>query len=250
MSTTSTRVSGTRADGRPRRREHRMVAEIPLVLFLMLVWAVLWAELSLENLVVGLVFAVLVTRILALPPVQLSSRFNVAHAGTLLATFLGQVIMASFQVMWVVLARGPKAESAIVGVSVRSHSDVMLTATGNTTGLIPGSVLLEVDRSSARLYFHVLDVHTSEDMQHFRDSVLNTEAAWIRLMGSPEDLAALRREDLAENRRHPMAVLRGPEAFGGPQDGKRHGGRDPDGHDPDGHSVDEHGTDDHERRGS
>ena len=88
----STATSRGSASARPRRREHRWAVEIPLILWLMLVWAVLWGELTAKNLLVGLVLSLLVTRALALPPVQLSSRFNVLHAVTLFVTFLWQVI--------------------------------------------------------------------------------------------------------------------------------------------------------------
>lgn len=205
----STATSRGSASARPRRREHRWAVEIPLILWLMLVWAVLWGELTAKNLLVGLVLSLLVTRALALPPVQLSSRFNVLHAVTLFVTFLWQVIRASFEVMWTVIAHGPRASSSVTAVQMRSHSDLIMTATGSTTGLIPGSVLLEVDRPNAILYFHVLDVHDDEDIEHFRESVRNTEAAWIRMMGSPEDYAALRREDAQKDRGlSPRAVLR------------------------------------------
>lgn len=205
----STATSRGSASARPRRREHRWAVEIPLTLWLMLVWAVLWGELTAKNLLVGLVLSLLVTRALALPPVQLSSRFNVLHAVTLFVTFLWQVIRASFEVMWTVIAHGPRASSSVTAVQMRSHSDLIMTATGSTTGLIPGSVLLEVDRPNAILYFHVLDVHDDEDIEHFRESVRNTEAAWIRMMGSPEDYAALRREDAQKGRGlNPRAVLR------------------------------------------
>ena len=207
MSSTATSRGSSPAP--PRRREHRWAVEIPLILWLMLVWAVLWGELTAKNLLVGLVLSLLVTRALALPPVQLSSRFNVLHAVTLFATFLWQVIRASFEVMWTVIAHGPRASSSVTAVQMRSHSDLIMTATGSTTGLIPGSVLLEVDRPNAILYFHVLDVHDDEDIEHFRESVRNTEAAWIRMMGSPEDYAALRREDARKGRGlNPRAVLR------------------------------------------
>lgn len=211
MSSTATSRGASRGSGSvpPRRREHRWAVEIPLILWLMLVWAVLWGELTAKNLLVGLVLALLVTRALALPPVQLSSRFNAVHAVTLALTFLWQVTRASFEVMWTVIAHGPRASSAVTAVQLRSHSDLILTATGSTTGLIPGSVLLEVDRPNAILYFHVLDVHDDEGIEHFRESVRNTEAAWLRMMGSPEDYAALRREDATKGRRRsPRAVLR------------------------------------------
>ena len=205
----STATSRGSSSARPRRREHRWAVEIPLILWLMLVWAVLWSELTAKNLLVGLVLSLLVTRALALPPVQLSSRYNVLHAVTLFVTFLWQVIRASFEVMWTVIAHGPRASSSVTAVQMRSHSDLILTATGSTMGLIPGSVLLEVDRPNATLYFHVLDVHDDEDIEHFRESVRNTEAAWIRMMGSPEDYAALRREDAQKGRGlNPRAVLR------------------------------------------
>ena len=205
----STATSRGSSSARPRRREHRWAVEIPLILWLMLVWAVLWGELTAKNLLVGLVLSLLVTRALALPPVQLSSRFNVLHAVTLFVTFLWQVIRASFEVMWTVIAHGPRASSSVTAVQMRSQSDLIMTATGSTTGLIPGSVLLEVDRPNAILYFHVLDVHDDEDIEHFRESVRNTEAAWIRMMGSPEDYAALRREDAQKGRGlNPRAVLR------------------------------------------
>ena len=205
----STATSRGSASARPRRREHRWAVEIPLILWLMLVWAVLWGELTAKNLLVGLVLSLLVTRALALPPVQLSSRFNVLHAVTLFVTFLWQVIRASFEVMWTVIAHGPRASSSVTAVQMRSHSDLIMTATGSTTGLIPGSVLLEVDRPNAILYFHVLDVHDDEDIEHFRESARNTEAAWIRMMGSPEDYAALRSEDAQKGRGlSPRAVLR------------------------------------------
>ena len=207
MSSTATSRGSSSAP--PRRREHRWAVEIPLILWLMLVWAVLWGELTAKNLLVGLVLSLLVTRALALPPVQLSSRFNALHAVTLFATFLWQVVRASFEVMWTVIAHGPRASSSVTAVQMRSHSDLIMTATGSTTGLIPGSVLLEVDRPNAILYFHVLDVHDDEDIEHFRESVRNTEAAWIRMMGSPEDYAALRREDAQKGRGlNPRAVLR------------------------------------------
>ena len=51
-------------------------ADIPLILWLVVVWGALWGDWSIGNLVFGLLLAVLVTRVLILPPVTLSGRFN------------------------------------------------------------------------------------------------------------------------------------------------------------------------------
>lgn len=197
-----------------RRRNHRFIVEIPLILWLVVVWAVLWGEFNLTNLTVGLIFALLVTRILALPPVMLSHRFNVLQALILAVTFLYQVVKASFQVLWVAIREGPNVRSAIVGVQLRSGNDLLITAVANTTGLIPGSVLIEVDRSTGTLYFHVLNVRTEAQVESFRQVVLDTEGAWIRMMGTQHELALLHEEDRRLNRKHPLAVLRAPNLSG------------------------------------
>ncbi|MDO5618612.1 Na+/H+ antiporter subunit E [Kocuria sp.] len=197
-----------------RRRNHRFIVEIPLILWLVVVWAVLWGEFNLTNLTVGVIFALLVTRVLALPPVTLSYRFNVLQALVMGVTFLYQVTKASFQVLWVAIKEGPNVRSAIVGVQLRTGNDLLVTAVANTTGLIPGSVLIEVDRSTGTLFFHVLNVKNEEEVESFRQVVLDTEAAWIRTMGDQHELAILHAEDERLGRKHPMAVLRAPEQSG------------------------------------
>lgn len=194
-----------------RRRQHRFIVEIPLILWLIVVWAVLWGEFNITNLTVGVIFALAVTRVLALPPVTLSHRFNLLQAAVMGATFLYQVTKASFQVLWVAITQGPKVRSAIVGVQLRTGNDLLVTAVANTTGLIPGSVLIEVDRSTGTLYFHVLNVKNDAEVESFRQVVLDTEAAWIRTMGNDHELAMLHEEDERLGKKHPMAVLRAPE---------------------------------------
>ncbi|NHU85039.1 Na+/H+ antiporter subunit E [Kocuria sp. JC486] len=201
--------SGAESRGGP-RRTHRFVVEIPLILWLVVVWAVLWGELTVKNLVVGVIFALLVTRVLALPPVALSHRFNVLQAVVMAVTFLYQVVKASFQVLWVAIRKGPNVRSALVAVKLRTVNDLMIAAVGNTTGVIPGSVLIEVDRSTATLYFHALDVDDDADVEAFRNGVLRTEAAWIRVIGTREELDLLKAEDQRLGRRRPLAVLSSP----------------------------------------
>lgn len=198
-----------------RRRNHRFIVEIPLILWLVLVWAVLWGEFNLTNLTVGVIFAVLVTRVLALPPVTLSPRFNVLQALVLGVTFLYQVTKASFQVLWVAIKEGPNVRSAIVGVQLRTGNDLLITAVANTTGLIPGSVLIEVDRATGTLYFHVLNVKNDAEVESFRQVVLDTEAAWIRMLGTHQELAMLHEEDERLGRKRRLAVLRAPNLSGG-----------------------------------
>lgn len=177
------------------RPRNPLLVEIPLLVWLVLVWGALWGDFGVGNLVFGALLALLVTWVLYLPPVQLSGRFHAGHFLVFLVTFLWQVAKASFHIALIALVVGPRARSAVVAVPLRTDSDLILTATGHTMSLIPGSLVVEVDRSSSTLYFHALNLRTPEEAEAFRRSTLDIEAAWIRILGTREDLAALRDED-------------------------------------------------------
>jgi hypothetical protein len=54
--------------------------ELPLLVGLVLLWTMLWHEVSLLSVVSGIVVAVVVMRVFYLPPVELAGRFNVWYA--------------------------------------------------------------------------------------------------------------------------------------------------------------------------
>lgn len=177
-----------------KRSQSTFRADIPLLLWLVVVWGALWGDWSLGNLVFGLILALIVTRALTLPPITLSGRFNVLHFAVFVATFIWQVAKASFHVFKLALIQGPKVHNAVVGVKLRQNNDLLMTAVGHTMALIPGSLVIEVDRASGILYFHVLDVSNEEQAEIFRKSALRIEAAWIRIMGTKEQLKELKHE--------------------------------------------------------
>lgn len=174
-----------------RQSRNSLRAELPLILWLVVVWGALWGDWSPGNLVFGLLLALLVTRTLVLPPVRLSGRFSVVHFVLFVVTFIWQVARASIHVFRVALTQGPRVHNAVLGVALRQNNDLLMTAVGHTMALIPGSLVVEVDRGNGILYFHVLDIATAEQTEAFKRSVLDAEAAWIRIMGSREDLALL-----------------------------------------------------------
>ena len=196
------------------RPKNSLLVELPLLVWLVLVWGALWGDFGLGNLLFGALLALLVTWVLYLPPVQLSGRFNLLQFALFAVTFVWQVAKASVGVMLVAILVGPRARNAVVGVELRTRSDLLLTATGHTMALIPGSILVEVDRSRWTLYFHALNVRTPEEAESFRRSVRQVEAAWIRIMGTREELTALRAErrgaGAAESEQRDSAAIGSP----------------------------------------
>lgn len=176
------------------RKRISLRQELPLLVWLVLVWGALWQDFSPGNLLFGALLAIAVARLFYLPPVELSGRFNIRHAIPFGLTFLGKVVVASFQVLGLALARGPKVTNAVVAVTLRSHQDLMVTAVGHVISLIPGSLVVEVDRSTSTLYLHAINISSPEDVAGLKAEVRNIEAGLIRIMGTPEELELVQAE--------------------------------------------------------
>ena len=179
------------------RRRISLRQELPLLVWLVIVWGALWQDFSPGNLLFGALLALVVARMFYLPPVELSGRFNVLYAIPFALAFLGKVVAASFQVMYLAVVRGPDVTNAVVAVALRSHQDLMVTATGHVISLIPGSLVVEVDRSTSTLYLHGLNVSNADDAERLRNEVRDIEAGLIRIMGTREELDAIRLEAAA-----------------------------------------------------
>jgi multicomponent Na+:H+ antiporter subunit E len=179
------------------RRRISLRQELPLLVWLVIVWGALWQDFSPGNLLFGALLAVLVARMFYLPPVELSGRFNIFHAVPFALRFLGRVAAASVEVMYLAVVRGPRVVNAVVAVPLRSHQDLMVTATGHVISLIPGSLVVEVDRSTSTLYLHALNVSSPDEVENLRKEVRSIEAGLIRIMGTREELEAIRQEAAA-----------------------------------------------------
>ncbi|MDR6638843.1 Na+/H+ antiporter subunit E [Paenarthrobacter nitroguajacolicus] len=173
------------------RKPNSFRTELPLLIWLVIVWGALWRDFSPGNLLFGALIAVLVAKFFYLPPVELSGRFNIRRAIPFALMFLSKVVAASFLVLYLAVVKGPKVRSAVVAVPLRSHSDLMVTATGHVISLIPGSLVVEVDRSTSTLYLHALNIYQEADIDKIRQEVQNIEAGLIRIMGTREEVQAL-----------------------------------------------------------
>ncbi|HET7139971.1 MAG TPA: Na+/H+ antiporter subunit E [Arthrobacter sp.] len=179
------------------RRRISLRQELPLLVWLVIVWGALWQDFSPGNLLFGTLLAVLVARMFYLPPVELSGRFNILYAVPFLLRFLGRVAAASVEVTYLAVVRGPRVVNAVVAVPLRSHQDLLVTATGHVISLIPGSLVVEVDRSTSTLYLHALNISTPVEVENLRREVRSIEAGLIRIMGTREELEAIRQETAA-----------------------------------------------------
>ena len=167
--------------------------QLPFFLWLIALWMLLWGQFTVLAAVTGLVVALFVTRVFRLPPVELSGRVHLWYGAAFVVMFFFAVLRGSLLVAWqtVNLARYPG--TAIIAVPLRTDDDLIMTHTAVTASLIPGSLLVEVDRPRRILYLHALGVATPEDAAHQRRAVQGWEARIVRAVGSRAQLETIRK---------------------------------------------------------
>ncbi|WP_404286571.1 Na+/H+ antiporter subunit E [Glutamicibacter arilaitensis] len=168
--------------------------EWPLLLLLIFVWGALWQDFSAGNLLFGAIISIVIVNLFPLPPVVLPGRINPWYCLKLFIWFIGQVVVASVQVARVAILRGKNARSAVIAVPLRTESDLIVMTVGHVLTLIPGSFVVDVDRSSSTLYLHYLDVNSDEEVEKARANIHDIERRLIMAIGSPDEYEAIKNE--------------------------------------------------------
>lgn len=175
-----------------RARSLLRLHELPLLLGLLLTWMLLWREFSWLSLASGVVVSIIAMRLFYLPPVILAGRFNAWWALRFLGYFLWHLAVASVHVAWLAVRPGKPPRTAIIAAHLRTHSDFVLTLVALTISLIPGSLVVEVDRFGSTLYLHVLDTPTQREVRLMRTQVARIERLLVRTLGSRAEVEAMK----------------------------------------------------------
>ncbi|QBE49899.1 Na+/H+ antiporter subunit E [Leucobacter triazinivorans] len=165
--------------------------ELPLLVGLVLLWVMLWHEVSLLSILSGTIVAIVVMRVFYLPPVELAGRFNPWYAALYVGYFFWHLAVASWQVAWLAVRPGPPPPTSIIAVRLRTRSDFILTIVGLTISLLPGSLVAEVDRFASVLYLHVLDTPSQREISAMRREVRRIERLLILTVGSKQEIRGL-----------------------------------------------------------
>lgn len=180
-------------------RRDRVRNRIAAVATLVVVWNLLWGAFTWGNLLTGGLLALIVLKFFPLPPVTFAGRIRPWGTTVYLSRFFGDLVVASVQIAWLAFRPG-KPRGAIVAVPLRIRSDLNLTLIAVAVSLIPGSIILEADRSSGTLYIHMLGVRNRAHVEKFRQRVYALEARLVRAIGSRSELALLEEHEAAAAR--------------------------------------------------
>lgn len=172
----------TRRNGLVRPARYRSL-QLPMLIWLTIVWVALWGHVSVLTVLGGFVVAVIACLVFPLPPLRLDMRVRPVALLWLIIRFAADIIVSSVQVAWVVIRPTRPPRNAVIEVSLRTPSDFVLTVVAEMTCLIPGSIVVEARRSTHTLFLHVLDVGDRAGAEQFRQRVLDQETRLVRALG-------------------------------------------------------------------
>jgi multicomponent Na+:H+ antiporter subunit E len=169
----------------------RLRHQLPLLIWLVVVWILLWGTWSWANLLSGVTVALAVTLLLPLPPVVGGTRVRPLPLIRFVGHFLVDLVISGAQVAWRAIGPGGVQQAAIVRVQLRADSDLLLTVVAETISLVPGSLVLDLDRQERLISIHLLHAADLADVERQKLGVLATEERIVRAFGTAEDIAAL-----------------------------------------------------------
>jgi multicomponent Na+:H+ antiporter subunit E len=170
---------------------HRLRHQLPLLVWLVLVWNLLWGTWSWANLISGVLVALGVTLLLPLPPVVGGARVRPVALLRFLVHFVVDLISSGALVAWQTVRPTGIDRSAIITVQLRTDSDLLLTILTESLTLVPGSMVIDLDREHRTIALHILHVRDESDVERQREGVLAEEDRVVRAFGSPDEIAAL-----------------------------------------------------------
>jgi multicomponent Na+:H+ antiporter subunit E len=163
----------------------------PLIVWLVLVWILLWGTWSWANLLSGLLVALAVLTLLPLPHVVGGTRVRPVPLLVFVGHFVADLFTSGAEVAWQALRPGGVRRTAIVRVQLRADSDLLLTMVAEATSLVPGSLVLDLDREQRVMTCHLLPARDLDDVARKKAHILVVERRLVRAFGSAADVAAL-----------------------------------------------------------
>jgi multicomponent Na+:H+ antiporter subunit E len=168
---------------------------LALMVWLVVLWQLLWRDVSFANIVGGLVLAAVVT-VVRPGQERLAPGHTVRPLQLLifLAYFAWLLVVSNLVVAREIVTRRDYIRSGIVAVPVAVTSELVTTVLADAITLTPGTLSLEVRQDPPMLYVHVLHVR---DVEGVRRDILRLQRLVLRAIG-PAD--AVRRPDRGVSR--------------------------------------------------
>jgi multicomponent Na+:H+ antiporter subunit E len=155
--------------------------------WLAIVYTALWGEFSIGNVVAGLVIGAIIMLALPLPRVPISGRLHPLSLLELTALSAYYALESSLQIAWFAIRPAGAPVSGVLRVRLAIRSPLVMVLCADLLNLIPGTMVLELDRETHTVWVHVLDVGSDAAVERFYFTTRRLEQLLIRSFERPSE---------------------------------------------------------------
>lgn len=181
------------------------------ILWLIVLWILLWGDLSFANVASGFVVAVFVLAFARVPRLLRRDDAQTPRVRPLsLLYFVGfvfaELVKSNLILAWEIITPGTRISNGVVAVPLRTTQPITMMVVANVITLTPGTMTIEAKGDPAVLYVNVLFLH---DVEEVRRDLLHLEELAVRAFGSRE--ARQQFADHVDSARLPTAADEGDQ---------------------------------------
>lgn len=132
------------------------------VVWCTLVWVALWGDLSIANVLTGIVVGLVSVWLVPLGGPSGAVVLRPFRLLRFLAYFVWALVRASAVVAWEIVTPGDRTYQGIIELPLDTSNLGVATLIANAISLTPGTLTLEVREDPLRLYVHVLHLRDME----------------------------------------------------------------------------------------
>lgn len=155
------------------------ILRVGVLVWLTVVWVALWGQISVANVLAGFVVGLVIMVALPLPKIPVRGRLRLLPLIQVVALSVYYALESSLQVAWFALRPGPPPVSGVLKVRFAFRSDLVLVLCTNLLNLIPGTMVLEIDRQQCVVYVHVVDISSEKAVDSFYRTIRQVERLLI-----------------------------------------------------------------------
>ncbi|WP_227979411.1 Na+/H+ antiporter subunit E [Nocardia spumae] len=156
------------------------LVRVGVLIWLAVVYTALWGNASVANMLGGLVVGVLIMVLLPLPRVPVTGGLHLLPLLQVIFLTAYYAIESSFQIAWFAVRPAGAPVSGVLRVRLAIGSDLVLVLCADVLNLIPGTMVLELDRATGTAWVHVLDVGSDASVEEFYRITRRLEGLLVR----------------------------------------------------------------------
>ena len=145
-------------------------------------WCLLMGEVTVANLVGGLLVGLFIVLALPLPAMPVEG-ISVSWGKLIVfaAGWFVDLLEASIRVGWLAVRPQPVPKTAILELPMRLDNEFVLSLAVTLYNLQPGGTVTDIDIANRMITVHILDARDEAQIQHEINAVAHLEASFIEI---------------------------------------------------------------------